>query len=173
MGESAEGGRPVPADGRSWGIRSRRNRPVVRLLLKSLGWRRSRFVVINVIRRAIRSAACGLLGSDIRSRSIGPDLFLPHPYGIVVHARARIGRGCTIYHNVTIGEDNVRPGVPSLGDDVIIGAGAAVLGDVRIGSGARVGANAVVLSDVPPGATVAGVPARLVGRFGSAGTPKA
>jgi serine O-acetyltransferase len=105
---------------------------------------------------------CLLLSSDVRARSIGARFYLPHPYGIVIHARTVIGSNCTVFQNVTLGEDGVRAGVPHLEDDVIVGAGAAVLGGVRVGAGARIGANAVVLHDVPPGAVVGGVPARVV-----------
>jgi len=81
--------------------------------------------------------------------------------GVVVHARAVIGNGVTISQNVTIGGRNGHHEVPVIEDDVEIGAGACVLGPVRIGRGARIGANAVVLSDVPAGAVAVGVPARV------------
>jgi serine acetyltransferase/thymidylate kinase len=85
------------------------------------------------------------------------DLYLPHPYGIVIHSQARIGRRVTIMQQVTIGGKDWGINVaPIVGDGVYIGAGARVLGDIRIGDGAIIGANAVVTRDVPAGATVVG-----------------
>lgn len=81
--------------------------------------------------------------------------------GIVVHSRAVIGDRVTIGQNVTIGGRSGLHEVPVIEDDVEIGAGACVLGPIRIGRGARIGANAVVLQDVPPGAIAVGVPARI------------
>ena len=85
------------------------------------------------------------------------DLYLPNPYGIVIHSQARIGRGVTIMQQVTIGGKDWGINVaPRLGDGVYVGAGARVLGDITIGDGATIGANAVVTRDVPAGATVVG-----------------
>jgi serine O-acetyltransferase len=78
---------------------------------------------------------------------------LPHGlYGIVISHNAAIGRDCTIFHQVTIGEG--KGGAPVIGDHVLIGAGAKILGKVTVGDGAKIGANCVVTEDVPPGATV-------------------
>lgn len=87
-------------------------------------------------------------------------LYIAHPVGTVISAR-KIGMNCTIIHNVTIGMRN-EWAFPHIGDNVFIGAGARVLGDIRIGDNARIGANAVVLDDVPDGATVVGIPARVI-----------
>ncbi|KND57143.1 Serine acetyltransferase [Candidatus Paraburkholderia schumanniana] len=81
--------------------------------------------------------------------------------GIVVHRSAVLGNNIVTAPNVVIGGRG-RPGAPVIGDDVLIGAGACVLGPLMIGKGAKIGANAVVLSDVPPGATVIGAPARVL-----------
>lgn len=97
-----------------------------------------------------------LYNSDIQSR-LPPDLHLPHPYGIIVHPQAVIGRRVTVMQQVTIGGRDHREKIaPLIGDDVYIGAGARVLGDVRIGQGVVIGANAVVTRDIPPGVTVVG-----------------
>lgn len=88
--------------------------------------------------------------------------------GIVVHARCVIGDRVSIGTNVTIGGRSGLLEVPVIGDDVVVGSGAKILGPVRVGRGAKIGANAVVLHDVPEGATVVGIPARIVHRAGRA-----
>jgi serine acetyltransferase/thymidylate kinase len=97
-----------------------------------------------------------LFNSDIHCR-LPADVHMPHPYGIVIHPQAVIGRRVTVMQQVMIGgrdrDENI---APVIGDDVSIGAGARVFGDVRIGNGATIGANAVVTRDIPPGATVVG-----------------
>ncbi len=101
-----------------------------------------------------------LHGLDIpASVEIGPGLYLPHPVGTVVMAR-RIGARVSLITSITIGMRETRA-FPALGDDVFVGAGARILGDITIGDGASIGANAVVLTDVPPGATAVGIPARI------------
>jgi len=102
-----------------------------------------------------------LHGLDIApSMPIGGGLYLPHTVGTVVMARS-IGRNVTLVSNVTIGMRNTW-GFPIIGNNVYIGAGARVLGDITIGDGAIIGANAVVLTNVPAGATAVGVPARII-----------
>lgn len=96
-----------------------------------------------------------------RGASFGPGFVLVHSMGVVINASVRGGRGVVLEHQVTIGAEKGRS--PVLGDGVFIGAGAKVIGAVRIGDGARIGANAVVVKDVPAGATAVGVPARVVG----------
>jgi serine O-acetyltransferase len=93
---------------------------------------------------------------------IGPGLYLPHGY-VVIDGIVRIGRRCVIAPWVTVGVNGSVAG-PTIGDNVFIGTGAKVLGGIRIGNNVRIGANAVVLDDVPDGATVAGIPARVVAR---------
>jgi len=98
-----------------------------------------------------------ILNSDIECPIAGREPLMPHPYGIVIHSRAQLGRRVVILHQVTIGARCSVAAAPVVEDDVIIGAGAKVLGGIRIGRGAVIGANAVVTRDVPPGATVVGV----------------
>ena len=81
---------------------------------------------------------------------------LPHGlYGIIVSHNAVIGRNCTIFHQVTIGEG--KGGAPVIGDNVLIGAGAKIIGNVHVGNNAKIGVNAVIVHDVPEGAVVAAV----------------
>lgn len=90
---------------------------------------------------------------------IGGGLYIAHPIGTVIAAK-RIGTNCSIIASVTIGMRN-EWAFPEIGDGVLIGAGARVLGGIRVGDNAIIGANAVVVHDVPDGATVVGIPARV------------
>lgn len=96
-----------------------------------------------------------------RGADFGEGLVLVHSLGIVINTSVRGGKHVVIEHQVTIGAEKGQS--PVLGDNVFIGAGAKIIGAVRIGSDVKVGANAVVLDDVPTGATVVGIPARVVG----------
>ena len=82
----------------------------------------------------------------------------PHGfYGIFISQRAKIGEGCTIYQQVTIGSNdlpNSRGGAPTIGNNCLIGAGAKIIGNVRVGNNVRIGANAIVVDDVPDDCTV-------------------
>jgi serine O-acetyltransferase len=82
--------------------------------------------------------------------------------GIVIHRRVVIGENCRIGHGVTIGGRSDHYDVPVIGNDVLVGVGATILGPIKIGDHATVGANAVVIDDVPPYAVVVGVPARII-----------
>ena len=94
---------------------------------------------------------------------IGPGCLLAHGgVGVVIHPEARIGRNVLIHHQVTIGGTGKGRHAPVLGDDIYIGAGAKILGPVRIGDSCVIGANAVVVKSVPPRCVVAGVPARVI-----------
>jgi len=96
---------------------------------------------------------------------IGRRFFVDHGMGVVIGETAEIGDDVTLYQGVTLGGVSLDPGKrhPTLGNDVVVGAGAAVLGPFTVGAGARIGSNAVVVKEVPPGATVVGIPARPVG----------
>jgi serine O-acetyltransferase len=96
---------------------------------------------------------------------IGEGLFIDHGSGIVIGETAQIGNDCTIYHGVTLGgtgKEKGRKRHPTLGDNVLVGAGAKILGPIRVGNNVMVGANSVVLHDVPEEATVVGVPGHVV-----------
>ena len=96
---------------------------------------------------------------------IGERVFFDHAMGVVVGETAEIGDGCTIYQGVTLGGTSLYKGQkrhPTLGKDVVIGAGAKVLGGFTVGDGAKVGSNAVVTKPVPAGATAVGNPARII-----------
>ena len=101
---------------------------------------------------------------------IGRRLFIDHGMGVVIGETAEIGDDCTLYHGVTLGgtrptrEQGGQKRHPTLGNDVIVGSGAQVLGPFRVGDGVRIGAASVVLKEVPAGATMVGNPARQVGQ---------
>ncbi len=97
---------------------------------------------------------------------IGRRLVIDHGMGVVIGETAEIGDDCYLYHQVTLGVARTQGGKrhPTIGNNVIIGAGAKVLGPINVGDNARVGSNAVVLDPVPPDVTVVGIPAREVDR---------
>lgn len=96
---------------------------------------------------------------------IGERVFFDHAMGVVVGETAEIGDGCTIYQGVTLGGTSLYKGAkrhPTLGKDVVVSAGAKVLGGFEVGDGAKIGSNAVVIKPVPAGATAVGIPARII-----------
>ena len=106
-----------------------------------------------------------LTGIEIHPAArIGRRFFIDHGMGAVIGETSEIGDDVTLYHNVTLGGISLDPGKrhPTVGNNIVIGAGAHVLGPITIGDGARIGANAVVLKDVPPGVTVVGTAAKPV-----------
>jgi serine O-acetyltransferase len=115
----------------------------------------------------------GVCGACIigRGAEFGPGFVLVHSQGVVINSLVKGGNHVLIEHQVTIGATGPRQ-IPRIGNDIYIGAGAKIIGDVTINDGARIGANAVVVHDVPAGATVVGIPARVVRQREIAGTPQ-
>ena len=108
-----------------------------------------------------------LTGVDIHPGAIlGSGLFIDHATGVVIGETAEVGEDVTIYHGVTLGGSGRDTGKrhPTIGDRVIIGAGAKVLGAIKIGEDSRIGANAVVVKEVPSSAVVVGVPGQVISR---------
>jgi len=105
---------------------------------------------------------------------IGRRVFIDHGMGVVIGETSEVGDDCTIYQGVTLGGTSLHPGKrhPTLEANVVVGAGAKVLGGFSVGAGARIGSNSVVVREVPPGATVVGIPGRVVTRAGE-GQPAA
>lgn len=122
--------------------------------------RRWRMTPLELMFNKINSVFCSCVIG--RGAEFGPGLVLIHSNGVVINGGVRGGRNVRIEHQVTIGAEKRE--APRLGDDLFIGAGAKIIGNIAIGDGARVGANAVVIADVPAHSTVVGVPARVVRR---------
>ena len=116
--------------------------------------------------RFISNVSRFLTGIEIHPAAvIGNGVFFDHAMGVVVGETAEIGDGCTIYQGVTLGGTSLYKGTkrhPTLGRNVVVGAGAKVLGGFTVGDGAKIGSNAVVTKPVPAGATAVGNPARII-----------
>jgi len=116
--------------------------------------------------RFISHLSRGLTGIEIHpGAQIGERVFFDHGMGIVIGETAVVGDGCTIYHGVTLGGTSLYKGTkrhPTLGQNVVVSAGAKVLGGFEVGDNAKIGSNAVVIKPVPPGATAVGIPARII-----------
>ncbi|MES2984951.1 MAG: serine O-acetyltransferase [Pseudomonadota bacterium] len=124
-------------------------------------WRRN----LKLVARLIAAFTRLMTGVEIHPAAvIGAFCFIDHGQGVVIGETAIIGERVTLYHEVTLGGTSLNSGKrhPTLGDDVIVGAGAKLLGPITIGSRARIGANAVVVKDVEEGASMVGIPARVV-----------
>ena len=122
-------------------------------------------VKLRWLARFISMLARWFTGVEIHpGAQIGRRFFIDHATGVVIGETAVIGDDCTLYHGVTLGGTTWNPGKrhPTLENDVVIGAGAKVLGPITVAKGARVGSNSVVIKDVPAGATVIGIPGHVV-----------
>ncbi len=119
----------------------------------------------------LQMRASEVYGIDIHpAATIGKGIMIDHAHSIVIGETAVVGDNVSMLHSVTLGGTGKQDGDrhPRIGDEVLIGAGAKVLGNICVGSRSRIAAGSVVLSDVPPGTTVAGVPAEVVGAAGCA-----
>jgi serine O-acetyltransferase len=97
--------------------------------------------------------------------TIGPGFYIGHIGGVHINPQAVLGKNCDLAHRVTIGASAMgRQGAPVLGDDVYIGTGATLVGKIKVGDGAKIAANTLVITNVPAGATVMGVPGRIIMR---------
>ncbi len=115
--------------------------------------------------RMLSNVARWFTGIEIHPGAvIGRRFFIDHGMGVVIGETAVIGDDCTLYHGVTLGGTSWEKGKrhPTLANNVVVGAGAKVLGPILVGEGARIGSNSVVVKDVPAGATVVGVPGKLI-----------
>jgi serine O-acetyltransferase len=121
----------------------------------------------KLLARFLSNVARTITGIEIHPAArIGKRLFIDHGMGVVVGATAEIGDDCTLYQGVTLGGTALHKGKrhPTLGNQVIVGSGAQVLGGFTVGDGARIGANAVAVSEVPAHTTVVGIPAKPVNK---------
>lgn len=124
-------------------------------------WQRHAFFAA----RALSQAARGLTGIEIHpAAEIGDGLFIDHGMGVVIGETARIGRDVTIYQGVTLGGTGLSHSKrhPTIGDQVTIGAGAKVLGDIEVGDNTKIGANAVLVRSVDSDSVVVGVPGQVI-----------
>ena len=119
--------------------------------------------------RAVSQVSRFFTGIEIHpGAKIGKGLFIDHGMGVVIGETTEIGDNCTLYQGVTLGGTGKETGKrhPTLGDNVMVGAGAKVLGPVKIGSNSKIASNAVVLREVPANSTAVGIPAKVVRRDG-------
>lgn len=124
---------------------------------------------VTLLPRLISHFGRFLTGIEIHPGAvIGQGVFIDHGMGVVIGETAIVGDYCLIYQNVTLGGTGKESGKrhPTLGQNVVVGAGAKVLGNIQLGNYVRVGAGSIVLQDVPENSTVVGVPGRIVSRTG-------
>ncbi|NMB54745.1 MAG: serine O-acetyltransferase [Leptolinea sp.] len=126
-------------------------------------WNHHMLLIGRLISHFVRNAT----GIEIHPAAvIGDGFFIDHGMGVVIGETAEIGRNVTLYHGVTLGGVSLEKGKrhPTLEDDVVVGAGAKILGAITVGKGSRIGANAVVVKPAPPDSVVVGVPGQVVMR---------
>ncbi|HEY8717535.1 serine O-acetyltransferase EpsC [Pengzhenrongella sp.] len=119
---------------------------------------------LRLAARLLAQAARAATGVEIHPGArLGQRLFIDHGMGVVIGETAEVGDDVVLFHGATLGGKTMHHGKrhPTLGDGVVVGAGAKILGPVWIGNGAQIGANAVVITDVPAGAVAVGVPAKI------------
>lgn len=129
---------------------------------------------LRLAARLLSEVARMATGVDIHpGATLGPGLFIDHATGVVIGETTEVGADVTLYQGVTLGATSRGRGKrhPTIGDRVVIGAGAKVLGPVTVGADAVIGANAVVVRPVPAGAVVAGVPGQVIRAAGAEGAP--
>jgi serine O-acetyltransferase len=122
---------------------------------------------LRLLARGFSQLVRGLTGIEIHPGArIGSRLFIDHGMGVVIGETAEVGACVTLYHGVTLGGTSLNKGKrhPTLEDNVVVGAGAKILGAITIGANSRIGANAVVVKSVPPNSVVVGVPGQVVVR---------
>ena len=128
----------------------------------------------DLIARIISQTSRFLTGIEIHPKAkIGKNLFIDHGMGVVIGETSEIGKNVTIYQGVTLGGVSANAGKrhPTIGDNVIVGAGSKILGPLNIGSNTKIGANSVVIDDIPENSTVVGVPGKVVGKSFSSDAP--
>jgi len=126
---------------------------------------------LKLVARILSQITRGLTGIEIHPGAvIGEGFFIDHGMGVVIGETSEIGKDVTMYHGVTLGGVSLEKGKrhPTIGDGVVIGAGATVLGAIEVGKDSRIGANAVVVKSVPPHSIVVGVPGHVIRRRGVA-----
>jgi putative colanic acid biosynthesis acetyltransferase WcaB len=155
--------------GQDWAVNPGRPDSRTVLLIFRLGqWCQLRWGTPGRLISVLCQVVCSLVfGVEIPSAcAIGPGLRLYHPHSIVLNPSVRMGAGCHLRQNTTVGNvidrDGVEGGSPTIGDGVELGAGCVVLGPVQVGAHARIGALAVVTKDVPAWGVVVGNPGRLI-----------
>ena len=122
------------------------------------------------IPRYISDIARDMTGIEIHpGAQIGSDFFIDHGAGVVIGETAEIGNNVTMYAGVVLGGTSLEPKKrhPTIGNNVVLGTGAKLLGPIKVGDNVRVGANSVVVKDVPPNSVVVGVPGKIISREGS------
>ena len=122
-------------------------------------------IKLRWLARFLSTVARWLTGIEIHpGAKIGKRFFIDHGMGVVIGETTVIGDDCTLYHGVTLGGTSWQKGKrhPTLGDNVVVGAGAKILGPIEIASGCQVGSNAVVVKSAPENSTLVGIPARII-----------